>query len=54
MRQLIRSLFKSIRSEWHAEERNHMRAIAHRYALRAQMDGHVIRKTGETVPKESV
>lgn len=54
MRQLFRSLIKSCKAEWHAEERNHMRAVAHRYALRAQMDGHVIRKTGETVPKESV
>lgn len=54
MRQLFRSLLRSIRTEWHAEDRQHMRVIAHKYALRASMDGDVIRKTGEVIPKESV
>ena len=30
-----------------------MKYVAHRYAERAWMDGEVIRKTGEIVPRES-
>ena len=37
----------------HAGDREHMRALAHRYALRAEMDGTVLRGTGEIVPRES-
>ena len=49
----MRSLLQVIRGLWRAEEDLRMRRIAHGYAQRAEMDGHVIRKTGEVVPKES-
>lgn len=38
---------------WHHEEEVHMKKIAFHYANRAQMDGDVIKKTGEIIPKES-
>ena len=30
------------------------REMAHRYGERAEMDGEVVKKTGEVIPKESV
>jgi hypothetical protein len=53
MRQTLREICKSLSSEWHAEERLHMKQIAWRYSDRAQMDGEVVRKTGEVIPRES-
>lgn len=39
---------------WHHENEKNERVIAHRASQRSFMDGHVIRKTGEVIPKESV
>jgi hypothetical protein len=50
----IEQLFHKIVYEWDREHHAHMRRIANRYSLRAQMDGEVIKRTGEVVPKESV
>jgi len=36
-----------------AEEKQRLKVIAHSHYLRAYMDGEVIKKTGEVVPKES-
>lgn len=51
---LLVRLRERLRREWHQPERLHMKRLAERYYLRAQMDGHVIRRTGEIVSKESV
>ena len=50
----IEKIWKKIIDEWNREDEVHMKHVAHRYAERAYMDGHVIRKTGEVIPKESV
>ncbi len=50
----ITELWKKVVSEWNHEDDLNMKKIAHQYAERAWMDGHVIKKTGEVVPKESV
>mgnify|MGYP001279697140 CR=1 FL=1 len=49
MRQLIDHIWRI----WYGEERAHMREIAHRHYLRTVMDGEVIQKSGEIIPKES-
>lgn len=49
----LRSLLRHLSSEWEQEERLKMKKIAHQYAERQWMDGHVIKKTGEVIPKES-
>ena len=48
------TLIEHIKREWFREDTLHMRKIAQRYADRALMEGHVIKKTGEVFPKESV
>jgi len=50
----IEQLFKKIVYEWDREHHTHMKKIAHRYSQRALMDGEVVKRTGEVVPKESV
>jgi len=50
----MRSILEALKKVWHHEEDFHMRKVAHRYAERAWMDGEVIQKTGEVIPKESV
>jgi hypothetical protein len=50
----MRRLFEHLKKLWSHEEDIHMRKVAHRYAERALMDGHVIQKTGEVISKESV
>ena len=45
---------EQLRKAWHYEETLHMRKLAQRYANRAMMDGSVIKRTGEVIPKESV
>ena len=50
----MRNLLHILRKLWRVEEDSHMRKVAMRYSLRAQMDGHIVRKTGEVIPKESV
>lgn len=46
-------LLDHLRKAWRHEETIHMRLIAERYSDRAHMDGDVIQKTGELVPRES-
>jgi len=50
----LRSFFEAVRHLWTHEDNSHMKKIAFRYAERAHMDGNVIKKTGEIIPKESV
>jgi hypothetical protein len=50
----IEKLWRKIVYEWDREHDSHMKKVAHRYAERAWMDGDVIKRTGEVVPKESV
>jgi len=50
---VAKSLMRTLWSEWHKEERLHMKKVAWRYSDRMLMDGSVIRKTGEVIPKES-
>lgn len=50
----IERLWRRLIEAWDHEEGVHLRSIAHRYAERAWMDGEVIQKTGEVIPKESV
>jgi uncharacterized protein YihD (DUF1040 family) len=49
----MRYLIEVFRHIWSHEDDIHMKKVAHRYAERALMDGHVIKKTGEVIPKES-
>lgn len=53
MVRLLKSLLKSFSEEWHAEDRLHMRRIAWRYSDRMLMDGAVVQRTGEVIPRES-
>lgn len=53
MVRLIKSILRSFSEEWHAEERLHMKRIAWRYSDRMLMDGAMIQRTGEVIPKES-
>jgi hypothetical protein len=46
-------LIDKIKKEWHVEDTLHMKKVAQRYAERASMDGYVIRKSGEIIPRES-
>lgn len=50
----IEKLWKKIIEEWDREHHVHMKHVAHRYAERAWMDGEVVKRTGEVIPKESV
>ena len=50
---IAKSIMRTIWYEWHKEGRLHMKKIAWRYSDRMLMDGSVIRKTGEVIPRES-
>lgn len=51
--QILSDFFDDLRKEWNREDKLRMRKIAWRYSDRMLMDGAVIRKTGEIVPRES-
>jgi hypothetical protein len=46
-------LFDKIMAEWNIEDTMRMKQIAHNYAERRWMDGSVIKKTGEVIPRDS-
>ena len=50
---MVAKLVKWFEEELERDEKLRMRTLAHHYAERAKMDGEVIRKTGEIIPKES-
>lgn len=50
----MRSWWDSLKEVWAHEEKRKIQWIAHRYYLRSHMDGEVVQKTGEVIPKESV
>ena len=49
----MRSFLEALMRIWEEEDAIHMKSIAHKYAERAYMDGEVIKKTGEVIPRES-
>ena len=49
----MRPLLEALDRLWTREDDNHMKRIAFKYAERMRMDGNVIKKTGEIIPKES-
>ncbi len=48
-----RTLLDALTRLWTHEEDGRMKLIAFRYQERARMNGDVIKKTGEIIPKES-
>lgn len=50
----IERLWRRIVEALAHEDGVHMRRVANRYSERSFMDGEVIKKTGEVIPKESV
>jgi phosphoribosyl-dephospho-CoA transferase len=49
----MREWLDALKHVWHQEEDAKLKRIAHRYDLRRHMDGDVIQKTGEIIPRES-
>ncbi len=49
----MRSLVEALNRLWTHEDDSRMKLIAFRYQERARMDGEVIKKTGEIIPKGS-
>ena len=49
----LRKLLRQLYADWHAEETLRMKKIAHGYAERRWMDGSVVKKTGEVIPRDS-
>jgi hypothetical protein len=49
----VMTWLEQLRRAWNYEETLHMRKIAEGYAQRAQMNGDVIKKTGEIISRES-
>jgi len=50
----MREWIEAFRHIWHHDDDAKMKRIAFKYDLRRHMDGEVIQKTGEIIPKESV
>lgn len=53
MTQILSSFLDDLRKEWNREDKLRMKKIAWRYSERMHMDGAVIKKTGEIIPRES-
>lgn len=52
MHRLLERLAHWFEREWDREADTRLRAKAEQYALRAEMDGDVVKRTGEVIPRE--